>query len=365
MGASGIWTFKRRNVVPKSEHWGSRLAVVWFGRKEFDTLANRDDDDDEDDEEDEASSWLLAKFEMSTAAFPTVKALYQMARMEQLLGQHDLALFHFRQSMKDTALPEADRREANKAIEDLKTKVGTITLDVPAGSEVRVDGNLVDPNKGPVEVAPGSHTVKVSLGAETRSQTAKCEAGKVAVIKIRFDEPPPNPPPNTNGNNGNANNGGGNNGNVVEPPPITPTESWWTTPHIAGVALAGVAAVGVGLGVAFTAVREGHVSDQEEMAKNPLLCQDVNSAGCKSFDDAGDSASTAGTLRLVSFIGAGLAGAGAVLLLLPKGGASASTSAGSGGNTTGSTPSSPTKPSSRTTVRVIPHGKGLSLVGTF
>src|SRR5689334_14505593 len=73
----------------------------------------------------------LAKFESAYSLSPTGTAIYQIARMEQILGRHALALLHYREALRDTNLPGEMRRDAESAIEDLKTKVGVLTLDVP------------------------------------------------------------------------------------------------------------------------------------------------------------------------------------------------------------------------------------------
>lgn len=282
----------------------------------------------------------LAKFEDSRASAPNARATYQMGRMEHLLGRFDLALLHYRQSLKEEGLPTQERSEAVKAIDELKTKVGVIQIESPPGVTITVDGNVVADPRSPVEVAPGAHVVKGTLGGETRTVDTNLEAGKVAVVKISFEAtpnqppngtpPPPTPPPSP-----------------TQPPP-EPPPSFWTTPHIAGVGLAGLAVVGAGVSIGFVLSHEHHISAQEDLARG---CTAPGSATCNDFNDHGDSADTAKTISIISGIAAGAAAAGAVALLLWP------TKSTSGSNNRPGT--------THATARVVPTGPGLAVIGTF
>jgi len=253
----------------------------------------------------------LAKFEESRAAVPNARATFQMARMEYALNDYMVALLHYRQALKEEGLPTQNRDEALKAIDELQTKVGVITIDAPTGAVVTVDGNAVVDPKLPVEVTPGQHIVKATLGGESRSADASPQAGKVVAVKLTFEETtqPVTPPPTTPGQN----------------PPATTSDNFWTPAHVAGVGLAGLAVVGLGCTVGFVASHEHQVSQLKTLAKDPKVCQQVSSANCREFDDRTDSAHTATTLTIVSAAVAGAAAVGAAILLWPRGGAVAGT----------------------------------------
>jgi hypothetical protein len=250
----------------------------------------------------------LAKFEESRASVPNARATFQMARMEYALNDYTLALLHYRQALKEEGLPTQNRDEALKAIDELQAKVGVIMIDAPNGASVFVDGNAVADPKQPVEVAPGPHTVKATIGGETRTADANPQAGKVVSVKISFDAPTPpvTPPPPITG---------------PTPPTTSPEQNFWTPGHIAGVGLAGLAVVGAGFAIGFGVVHESDVSRGKEIAKDPHACANPSSALCTEFNDKRDGASTATTLTIVSAAVAGAAAVGAAVLLWPRGGA--------------------------------------------
>ncbi|MFO0739111.1 MAG: hypothetical protein U0270_24655 [Labilithrix sp.] len=245
----------------------------------------------------------LAKFEEARAAAPNVRATFQVARMEQALNREVLALFHYRQALAEDGLPTTERSEAVKAIDALKTKVGVITIESPAGASITVDGNPIADPKQPVEVAPGSHVVKAALGGESRVAETKLDAGKVAVVKLSFDEPTAHAPPNP----------------TTAAPSTTTTppieQSYWTPAHIGGVGLAGLAVVSLGLTAFFIGSHESNISDQKDLAPR---CVQPDSATCRSFNDHGDSADTAKTFAIVSVAVSVASAAGAALLLWPR-----------------------------------------------
>ena len=270
----------------------------------------------------------LAKFEEARAAAPNVRATFQVARMEQALNREVLALFHYRQALAEEGLPTTERSEAVKAIDELKTKVGVITIESPPGATVTVDGNPIADPKQPVEVAPGSHVVKAALGGESRVAETKLDAGKVAVVKLSFDETSrPTPSPTTA---------------VPSTTTTTPVEqSYWTPAHIGGIGLAGLAVVGLGLTAFFISSHESNISDQKDLAPR---CVQPDSATCRSFDEHGDSADTAKTFAIVSAAVSVAAAAGAAIVLWPR-----SSSSSSGVRST----------------RIAATGTGVTLFGAF
>ena len=244
----------------------------------------------------------LAKFESANALLPSGMALYQIGRMEQLLGRHALALQHFREALRESSLTAEARRDAEKAIEDLKTKIGVIVLDVPGGASVTVDGNDVDP-KSAIEVVPGLHVVKVKLAAEARSVDVTAPAGAVTPVKVRFDEQPTTQ-------------------TTTAPPPTAPRPGFWTTGRIVGAAAVGAGVVSLGVGVAFAAA-SGSAGNKASNLRGGLppgdsACNDPANIGpCAELRSAVDDQHGDQKLRNGFLVAGGvLAIGGAVLFLV-------------------------------------------------
>jgi hypothetical protein len=247
----------------------------------------------------------LAKFEASYSLTPSGMTVFQIARMEQLLGRHALALQHFREALNEATLTTDARREAERAVDDLKKRVGVITLDVPQGATATVDGNDVDP-KEPVEVVPGLHVVKIRLAAQTKSVDVTSPAGVVTPVKLRFTEeaPPatPTPPPKKE-----------------EPP----QPSFWTTGRIVGVGTAAAGVVSVGLGIGFQLASSGSSSDAQTIRdslpppRDSACNNPANGARCSELRSAVDSQHSQEGLRTGFLVAGGLLlAAGAVVFLV-------------------------------------------------
>lgn len=242
----------------------------------------------------------LAKYEEAYAITPTGPAAYQMARMEAGVGRFLLSLQHYREALRDTKLPTDARREAETAVEDLKTKIGIIILDVPESAVTTVDGKEVDP-KQPAEVTPGPHVVKIRLGGETRSADVSAKAGAVSEVRLRFGADPSPEKPAT----GLPVAGG--------PSPSPKEETRWPTPKL--VAVGAGAAVAVGL-VAASAIVFAMADDAK--APTPGGCVATpDSAPCRELADRRDSYDSSRTVSTVFFYSGLVVGAltaGAALL---------------------------------------------------
>mgnify|MGYP000927477734 CR=1 FL=1 len=66
----------------------------------------------------------LKKFEEAYAIFQSPNILFNVARMEQVLGNGVGALKHYRACLKDTTLTEANRRAAEEHTRNLEKNVG-------------------------------------------------------------------------------------------------------------------------------------------------------------------------------------------------------------------------------------------------
>lgn len=125
------------------------------------------------------------KLEEAYANSPTARALFHLARMDHVLGEHALAAQRYRAALADPSLPEELRGEAKSALADVEKRVGVLSLDVPADAIVTVDGSVVD-HGAPVEVVPGTHIVKARLGSETASAFVMAPAGLATPVRLRF-----------------------------------------------------------------------------------------------------------------------------------------------------------------------------------
>lgn len=227
----------------------------------------------------------LTKFEESYALVPTAAAAYQIARVEAALGRYTVALLHYREALRDPKLSIEARREAEAALENLKTKIGILSLDIPEGATATIDGNEVDP-KHPAEVMPGLRVVKIHLGGDTRTADVTATAGSVTPVKLRF-EAAPSPPP---------------------PPRVTPpkdTSTRW--PSLKLGVVGGGAAVGVGLLATSLIIALG--AGDGVRAPSPTACADRAAPGCNDFADARDSQESARTSASICFYSGLIVGA--------------------------------------------------------
>ncbi len=247
----------------------------------------------------------LAKFELSYATSPNGRTLFQMARLERLLQQYALALQHFRQVLKDPALAQDAREESLQAVEDLKTKVGVISIEAPPGSTVMVDLVQVEPTST-LEVVPGLHVVKARLGSEQRSVDINCLPGKPSMVKIRFDD-------KGAGRDAGSGQGSGHD----NPTPSDPQSSPLRIIVPIGLGVVGVA--GLVTGGVFLSKANDSVDEARSLGVNSG-CVGVSSPSCDRARSLQDDWKTQSTVSTVSFVTGGvlLAVAGVSYVLWPR-----------------------------------------------
>jgi tetratricopeptide (TPR) repeat protein len=241
----------------------------------------------------------LAKFEEAYALARTGTNVYNMARMEHALGRHALALHHYREALRDPALAAESRRDAERAIEELKTKIAVIAFDVPAGATTMLDGNEIDPSFS-VEVVPGPHLVKIKLGGAVKSSDVTAPAGVVTTVKLRFDEAAAKPE------------GAPADDPTKAPRPPEDGGSLFTTKNLVAGSLGalGVAATAVGIG--FFAASEKSLSDAESFDRSVPggACTGLDT--CTRYDGMLDDARDSRGIATVSLIAAGVLVTGAI-----------------------------------------------------
>jgi hypothetical protein len=242
----------------------------------------------------------LAKFEEAYAFSRNGTNVYNMARMEQALGRHALALQHYREALRDTALAAESRREAERAIEDLKTKIAVIAFDVPAGATTTLDGNEIDPSST-VEVVPGPHVVRIKLGGAVKSSDVTAPAGVVTTVKLRFDAATAKPEIGPSADD-----------RTPPPPPPKDEASIFTTKNVVAGSLGALGLAATGIGIGFFVASEGSLSDAESFDRSVPggACSGLET--CRRYDGMLDDARDSRGIATVSFIAAGVLVGGAI-----------------------------------------------------
>lgn len=152
----------------------------------------------------------LASYQAAYEAFPSPKIYFPIAQVEERLGR-DLDAFHHYEKMLAEAGGELDdnlRAQVEMQIEHVKQRLGQIEFDVkPDGASVALDGEDlgVAPLPGPVVVAPGKHSYRVSKDGwvayegETEVAAGERPVEMVALEPIQVeqvaDKPPEKPKP--------------------------------------------------------------------------------------------------------------------------------------------------------------------------
>lgn len=140
----------------------------------------------------------LARFQQGYALVPSPLILYDFGLAQLGMGDDAQALQSFEDFLRSaTAAPEDKRRKASGYRDDLRKRVGLVTLnaDVRAGS-VRLDGR----DLGVVELprrfylAPGAHEFVVSAGDVTQTAAVTCSPGDTQTLAVAVSRRPPQPP---------------------------------------------------------------------------------------------------------------------------------------------------------------------------
>jgi hypothetical protein len=277
----------------------------------------------------------LEKFQKAYAIYPSPNTLVNIAREEQVLGRNLEALRHYREALKMPLLNPQSASVAKQYVSELEPMLGRVELRGPKGLAVTIEGHgYALPVTEPLDVEPGTVVAEGKLGDTRYQGRTVAVAGRS--VALEMTALPPGSAATDHSSSGSA--------VFTPPPPVDGERSFWTTRRTIGVTLGALAVVGAGAGVGFLVAREGHVSDEKDIAStSPLVCADVQSPACGDFKDAGAAKDATETGAVVSFVAAGALGIGAAALLLwPD--RSSSTAA---------------------RARVLPTGRGLSVVGTF
>jgi hypothetical protein len=156
------------------------------------------------------------QYENARASFLQAYALRKHPAVLLNLAQSCLRSGHaleaakfFQQYLREsTSISASQRNDAERGLNEARTKLGRITVDAPQGTEIYVDDERVGqtPLRDSVDVEPGSHIVK-ARGRIDETQAVTATAGHevtarfgnpsapAAVVPVAPPPPPSTPPP--------------------------------------------------------------------------------------------------------------------------------------------------------------------------
>ena len=143
-----------------------------------------------------ANSYELAlqHFQEAYRLAPHPNVRLNIANCYDQLDRPIEALFHYELFLSESERPAAaQRREVDTAVRRLRTRVGSIALQVtPDGALITIDGSEQRraPVAEPVRVVAGSHRIEVRLdGYQTETQTVEVAGGASASVALRLRRP--------------------------------------------------------------------------------------------------------------------------------------------------------------------------------
>jgi hypothetical protein len=189
------------------------------------------------------------KLDEACSMVHSANCVHNLAMAELKTGRHLDAYRHFREAFSEPSATwlksEEVVSETRKMMDEAYAAVGHISIRVPDGASVAVDGQAVGASSEPVDVQPGSHIVESRLGAQLGRQRVDARAGTLETVTLRLESPPV---PSSL---------------VAEPTPAagaprlddramaTEHVSWWTARRTIGVAAVGVGAAALVLNLVF------------------------------------------------------------------------------------------------------------------
>jgi len=228
----------------------------------------------------------LEKFRKAYAIYPSPNTLCNIARQEQLVGRKVQALRDYREALRNTVIHPAGAELARTNVAELERSLSRVKIVGPDGTRVDVSGvEYTLPVAEPIDVEPGTVTVRGTHGAETLVASGEAVAGQVVTISLSA-KPAPTAP-------------------TVEPPVehgAEPSVVRWVLPG--AVLVTGLVGVGVGVGFHAKAVStKGEYDDKH--------CETLAVPDCQSLQER---ISSEGTTSVVGYVAGGTLIAGAVVL---------------------------------------------------
>ncbi len=249
-------------------------------------------------------------FVQAYAVIPSVDLLWNLAYAELKSGHAMDALKHFKAYERDRKA-EAPRIAMLPALrEQAYRQIGRIQIDAPSGSTVWIDGaEPMVASAGPIDVAPGEHTIAVKSGEHTVERTFSAEAGQVTKMTFSLPEGQPSAP---------------NNPTQTQPaspeqPRTSSSAKYWV---VGGFGLAAVATASLAVGFGVAASNDQTKVDQFRSTMQPW-CDPMTTTSCASWEQwhqaADDQRSHARTANvLFASAGALLVGGAITWLVWPR-----------------------------------------------
>jgi Tetratricopeptide repeat/PEGA domain len=127
----------------------------------------------------------LRKFEQARGLFPSAKIYFNLGQAYSRLGSRAAAVDAFERFLDEaTDADPARRADAARFVTELEPRVARVQVQVPAGSEVAVDGRPagVAPLKRAIPVEPGSHQVTARAPGSAMAAVGRVQvdAGEIA-----------------------------------------------------------------------------------------------------------------------------------------------------------------------------------------
>jgi tetratricopeptide (TPR) repeat protein len=259
-------------------------------------------------------------FLQALALDPQPRYLLHLGHAELRVGQAAQAATHLAAFLRQYPdAPEAERQEADIDLAAARARVTEITLAVPPGAEVLVDGVSMGkaPFEAPIYVTPGFRRFVARRGDATEEREVEALPGRQARVELLAA--PAVAPPGDPGSAAAAEEFS------ADPPPThgrKPVLEWFvdTPPAWLGV---GVAGLGLVLGTTFALTAKTHFDRADDIREeliravpdrapcDPPPDASVASA-CQQFTAARDTGETQRTLAIVGFAVSGVAVIGTV-----------------------------------------------------
>jgi hypothetical protein len=274
------------------------------------------------DKKDDEGAYV--KFSQAYAVVKAPKILFNLARTEQLTGRVLDAAQHFRDYLaiaSDPNVTEDSRAQVRGFLADVRTKLGAITIDAPAGATIRIDGKPLPelaPLHEPIDVLPGAHTIAASMGDKNAETKITASAGAASSVHLELEAgavivPQTSPAPPTT--------------QTTRTPDATSTPASSSARTVVTIAALGVGIVGLGVGTGFMFAARSKADDLAAYQNaHPGTCA-AGSTACAEGQSLLDDRSSSQTISAIGFVagGIGVIGAAAAWFFWPQASPSANT----------------------------------------